>query len=204
MEAILLALVVTPFDWTLVHEWLGVIFFTLLAWHQWFNRAWWRTLLLGGRVNRTWNALRTANVSTDVALALCIAMLVASSVVLSRYVLAWAPAVPGESWARLAHLACSYWLFVLANMHAGAHLRFKDGNHLQLFVLVMAVTTGSWEFVNLGLIRYMTLSVQFVALDSTTPFAIFALRHALVAIGAIAVGYALHTLLKLRRAKSSE
>ncbi len=41
MGADLLALMVTPLEWGLAHEWLGVAMFVLFVAHQVLNRTWW-------------------------------------------------------------------------------------------------------------------------------------------------------------------
>lgn len=90
IAAVLLALMVTPFDWGLAHEWLGVAFFLLFTCHQRLNRAWWHALGRG-----RWSAQRVADTAVDLAMTICVLGLLASSLVLSRFVLIWAPAVSG-------------------------------------------------------------------------------------------------------------
>lgn len=193
MAAVLLALMVTPFEWGLAHEWLGMALFALFVAHQVLNRAWWRALGKG-----RWTVRRVVGAAVDVAMVACVAGLVASSLVLSRYALVWLPALPGAWWARLAHMACSYWLFVLAYAHAGAHLRLDKGWAGRKPVLVVAFVVGVAEFARLGMPAYMTLAVPFVTTSSATPLALTVLRHVLVACGCMSLGYALHAWLRER------
>lgn len=183
MAAVLLALMVTPFEWGLAHEWLGMALFALFVAHQVLNRAWWKALGRG-----RWTIRRVVGTVVDLAMVACMAGLAVSSLVLSRYVLAWMPALPGAAWARLAHLACSYWLFVLAYAHAGAHLHLNSGDRRWQVALAVAFVLGVAESARLGMPAYMTLATPFVVVDSATPLAVIVLRYLLVACGCMALG----------------
>lgn len=59
-------------------------------------------------------------------------------------------------------------------------------------------------FARLGLGSYMILAVPFAMVGSATPYVIFLLWNALVAIGTTAAGCALRALLDPRRKQQSE
>ena len=78
------------------------------------------------------------------------------------------------SLARRLHLACSYWGFVLMNIHLGMHLRqiinmLKKYIHLKnnILKLVMIIISlcGIYCFIQNNLISYMFLINEFIFFD---------------------------------------
>ena len=57
----------------------------------------------------------------DLLLFLAMLGLMASGVLLSNHVFAFLPLQGGAGLARLMHLVCSHWLFVLTGLHLGLH-----------------------------------------------------------------------------------
>lgn len=150
------------------HEWAGIVTFLLVIAHITVN--WKRTLaLLRGKKTPS----NVATLVLDGLLVVAVAGLIASSVVLSEHVFSWLPVIPGAFWARTAHLLCSYWLFALAFVHAGAHIRKLPkaitGNPVAKWAFLIAIgaasIAGAYFFIELGISSYMTLQVQFVFVD---------------------------------------
>lgn len=162
------------------HEWLGMATLALFAVHQVLNWRWWRGLLRG-----RWTLRRVVTIAVNVGMLACMLLMLVSSLVLSRHVLAWIPALPGASWARLAHHVASYWLFVLAAFHLGMHAPPHLGRMART-VWVAAAVAGVWAFVQLGIVDYLTLRAAFSFADTSIPFAVTAVQYVLV--GALAAG----------------
>ncbi len=194
MATVLLAVIVTPFDWGVLHEWLGIAFFVLFVVHHVLNYRWWRAL---GRGH--WSLRRVLSTLVDLAMTVYVVVLMWSSLVLSRYVFSWLPALPGSALARIWHLVCSYWLFVLAHVHAGAHMRLDSKRPMRLVALVAGLVLGAFEFARQGVGDYLFLRTQFVMTDSATPFVLTLARYALLACGCMAVGCGVHALLTAKR-----
>ncbi len=194
MAAVLLAVILTPFDWGMLHEWLGIAFFALFIVHHVLNYRWWKALPRG-----RWNLRRVLSTLVDLAMIVCIGGLFWSSLVLSRYAFVWLPSMSGSSLARVWHLACSYWLFVLAYVHAGAHLRLDRKKAWQPIALLAGLVLGAFEFVRLGVGDYLFLRAVSVAQDSTIPPVLTLARYVLLACGCMAVGCGVHALLTGKR-----
>ena len=198
MSVVLVATMSTALVQEVPHEWLGIATFVLMGTHIVLNRAWLVATLQGrGR----FGALRVVQAVTMLALVACIVGQIVSSLILSRYVFGFLPALPGAAWARRVHMACAYWSFVFAFVHAGLHIRVpKSMVPQKLWVmraLLAAVSCyGVWSFVKLGLMPYLLFQVQFALADFSTPLAIITARYASVAVLLGVLGHFLRVALE--------
>lgn len=179
-----IVLLATPVTWAVWHEWIGILAFGLTVAHVVMSRK------AIGRLARRRRVGAFATLVLDALLIACILGLAASSIVLSEHVLSWAPAVPGASWARTAHLLCSYWGFTLVFVHAGVHLRAAVGKLAKSkaltwtarIALVVLGAVGVWSLFDTGMWSYMTLANQFVFVDPSVPFALKLTQYASIAV----------------------
>ena len=202
LACVFVALMATPVTWGVEHEWLGMATFALVAAHVVLSRK---------RIVALVRARRAGEVATlviDAALLACVLAQAASAAVLSKYAFSWLPVIPGTAWARTAHLACSYWGFALAAAHAGLHLRALAGKLARnragvwagRIVFAVCLVFGVWSFVDLGIWRYMTLSVRFAFVDPSVPLPLCVAQFA--AMGAAVAGVAYYMQAAARRLRS--
>ncbi|MBQ3301750.1 MAG: DUF4405 domain-containing protein [Eggerthellaceae bacterium] len=182
MAAVLVAVMATALVQEAPHEWLGLAMLVLMAAHVVLNRKWLASVFRGRR-----SVLRVLQIVMVVALVACFAGQVASSLVISKHAFGFLPALPGSSWARRVHMLCSYWMFVLAFVHAGLHIRLpKRMASWQLWVVrvlaVLVACYGAVSFAQLGLLPYLTGQVQFAAADYAAPLALSFARYASVGV----------------------
>lgn len=95
------------------HEWAGAGMFLLFLLHHGLNAPW--------HESRKYTPMRAAVLLVDLLLFLAMLGLMASGVLLSNHVFAFLPLQGGAGLARLMHLVCSHWLFVLTGFHLGMH-----------------------------------------------------------------------------------
>ena len=181
MSAVLVATMATALVQEVPHEWLGMALFVLMVSHAVLNRKW----LLGVMRSRR-KASYALHLVLIVGLLVCLVGMIASSLVLSKHVFGFLPALPGASWARRIHMLFSYWMFVLAFAHSGLHVRVprRMAPWKLWFLRVAAVAVGAYgayAIVQLGMFAYLTGQVQFAMVDFNTPLAITFLRYAGVA-----------------------
>ena len=181
MSVVLVATMATALVQELPHEWLGIALFVLMVTHVVLNRKW----ILGVFRSRR-KAPYLLHLILIVALLVCLVGMIASSLVLSKYVFGFLPALPGASWARRIHMLFSYWLFVLAFAHVGLHVRVpRRMAPWKLWAMRVAAVIvgayGAYAFVRLGMFAYLTGQVQFAMADFSTPLAVTFARHAGVA-----------------------
>ena len=190
MALVFVALMATATVEEVEHEWLGSSMFVLFTTHQVLNRKWWTSLLKGRP-----SAVQLLGSAATLGLTLCIIGQAASSLVLSEHAFGFLPAFPGAAWARIVHMLCSYWGFVLAFVHAGFHVRSlakSKGAHALAWparIVWFAVAVfGVWSFIKLDLGTYLFLRSQFLFVDVSVPLALTAAEYA--AVGVLVAGVA--------------
>ena len=181
MSAVLVATMAAALVQEVPHEWLGIALFVLMVSHVVLNRKW-----VLGVIRSRRKASYVLHLILMVALLVCLVGMIASSLVLSKHVFGFLPALPGASWARRIHMLFSYWLFVLAFAHAGLHVRvprrMAPWKLWAMRVVVVAVAAyGAYAFVRLGMFTYLTGQVQFALVDFGTSLTVTFARYAGVA-----------------------
>ena len=181
LAVVLVAVMATALVQEAPHEWLGVALFVLMVIHVVLNRRWLASVFRGRH-----DALRVLQIIVLVGLIACVVGQVASSLVLSKHVFGFLPALPGAGWARRVHMICSYWMFVFAFAHVGLHVRLPKGlaswqTWVARIVCAIVACFGICSFVQLGLWSYLTGQVQFAFADSSIPLVLAGVRYASVA-----------------------
>ena len=166
------------------HEWAGTGMFLLFLLHHILNRQWHQTLFRG-----KYTLSRVLSLAIDLLLLLTMLGLMASGVLLSSHVFAFLPLRGGMSFARLLHMASSYWGFVLMSLHLGLHWgkilgmigRAVNGGQAvsktrKMLLRILGSATavyGLAVFIRRDLLTYMLLRTQFVFLDFNEPVPLF-------------------------------
>lgn len=190
MTAALLFLMGYQFWGEKAHEWVGAGIFVLFAAHHALNWSWYKSLFRG-----KYSPMRIFQIGVDILTFLSMAVLMYSSIVLSRYVFAFLPIESGLVLARRLHILGSYWGFLMMSLHLGLHWnmvlgmikypsgipgcpksRTKTGKtkktvvsryvHVICFILGLAVALyGAWVFAKRDFGIYLFLKSEFVFLD---------------------------------------
>lgn len=206
MTAALLLLMAYELIGTLPHELLGTSMFLLFLLHHFLNRAWIRNLLKG-----RYPPFRI--VQTALVLLILITMLgsMASGIVFSKHLFAALPLRGGRSAARMVHMLCGYWGFVLMGLHLGLHWsvilnavrQVRKGKTASrpaalaargAAVPIVLYGIRSFFFHNLG--EYLLLWTQFVFFDFDRPVALFLLDYLCIMGVFIFLGYFIGGLLR--------
>lgn len=118
--------------------------------------------------------------------------LMVSGVMLSNHVFAFLPISGGRGFARLLHMAASYWGFVLMALHLGLHWNIilgmarraagnrpaGRGRRVAANVLgALVALYGLVAFFRRGLPSYMLVQTQFVFFDYGEPVVLFYLDY---------------------------
>ena len=165
------------------HEWVGTALFLLFILHNVLNRNWYKAMFRG-----KYTAVRVLQTAINLLLLICMAALMFSGIVLSRYAFHFLPIRGGMALSRLLHMAGAYWGFVLMALHLGLHWnmflgmakrRFSSGTLPKAFQIgIPAVGTavaayGLWVFIKRDLLTYMLIQTEFVFLDYNEPPVLF-------------------------------
>ena len=188
MTLLLLLLMGYQFFGDAAHEWAGSGMFALFIIHHLLNGSWHKNLLRG-----KYDAYRIFMLVIDVLLFADMLGLMVSGIMLSNHVFAFLGIHGSMSFARLLHMASSYWGFVLMSLHLGLHWsmiismlrRAVNGGKkasaaskllFRIFGTVTAVY-GLTVFIRRDLITYMFIRTQFVFLDFNEPVLLFYIDH---------------------------
>ncbi len=186
MTVLLLLLMARQVTGETAHEWLGVSMFALWIAHHILNFRWYSGLRKG-----RYNALRIVRLTVNFLLLLSMAGMMVSGIVLSTEVFSFLPVSGGISWARLVHMLCAFWGFVLMAVHLGLHwnmilgmIRKKTGPvssaplRVILRVAGAAVAAyGLYAFLHNSFLSYMFLRTHFVFVDYEQPALLFFVQY---------------------------
>jgi hypothetical protein len=160
-----------------VHEWLGIALAILIVVHMVRSRH-------GLSMKRPVFAV------VDIAMIACLLGQLASCVFVSEYVFSWLPALKGTAIARQVHMTCGYWLFVLASVHVGMHLRILLGSLMRnraavwcgRILFACCIVVGLWAWVDTGIGEYLMMQSGFAFVDESEPWALGFCRYLAIAV----------------------
>lgn len=187
MTLALLFLMGYQFWGDVAHEWVGAGMFVLFIVHHILNWNWYKTLFRGRQT-----PFRIFQLILDLAVFAAMICLMISGIMLSSYVFDFLNIHGSTSFARLLHMASSYWGFVVMALHLGIHwgifsglarkgFRIKESSHVRsavLFLISAVIAAyGVAAFVKRNLLTYMLVQTQFVFLDFGEPKQLFYLDY---------------------------
>lgn len=158
-----------------IHEWMGTGMFVLFLGHHVLNRKWFRALFKG-----KYNPYRILMTTINLLLLIAMVGLMISGIIMSRFVFDFVSFYQGISLARIVHLLCSYWGFVLMSVHLGLHwgmvvkmLEKKTTTRTSVTALKICLRVlaagialyGLYAFAKNNLLSYMLLQNTFVFFD---------------------------------------
>lgn len=184
MTLLLLFLMGYQFWGDVAHEWAGAGMLALFTIHHLLNLGWHKNLLRGKYSPPSFLML-----VIDILLFADMLGLMVSGILLSNHVFAFLGIHGSLSFARLLHMASSYWGFVLMSLHLGLHWgmilgmigragkgrKEVSGAAKGLFRILGTVIAvyGLTVFIRRDLLSYMLIRTQFVFLDFNEPVPLF-------------------------------
>lgn len=150
------------------HEWHGVVLTALLVVHQWLNRRWYGSLFSG-----RYTLQRVVMTGVFSLTLIAFAMTAFCGLTMSSHAAPFLYGMAPSSFARPAHLAASYWAFILTGIHVGLHIpvmfgRFKPGRAAKalLYIASTAIAgVGFYLFLKNGILDYIFLQTSYAAVD---------------------------------------
>ena len=158
LTVLLLCLMAYQVTGEALHEWLGVGMTVLLIVHHGLNRKWYAALFKG-----TYNAYRIVTAAVNTLLLATIALTASCGMAMSAHAVPFLYGMAPMGFVRQAHLACSYWSFVLMGFHIGLHLpaitaKVKPNKAARIVcaaAFTAASAAGLWLFIRSGIPDYM-------------------------------------------------
>lgn len=175
MIALLLCLMAYQVVGAFLHEWLGAATFILFIAHHVLNYKWYPSLFKG-----KYNAVRIVITAINFLVLVSMLGLMLSGIIMSQHVFSFLDISGGLQFARVTHLLCSYWGFVLMSLHLGMHWSIIKGmikksmkikqitrvsTIIMRIVVLMISGYGVYAFISEKLYSYMFLQTQFVFFD---------------------------------------
>ncbi|HIQ97114.1 MAG TPA: DUF4405 domain-containing protein [Candidatus Limivivens merdigallinarum] len=167
------------------HEWIGAGMFVLLILHHILNRKWTKQIGKG-----SYTPLRVVQTILVALILVCILGSMVSGIILSRHIFSFLGIRGLTSPARVVHMTCAYWGFVLMSLHLGIHWSMMMGMAKKHMGKPSAVRTwiarisglavaayGLYAFLKRDLLSYMLMQVHFVFFDYEEPVAFFILDY---------------------------
>ena len=168
LTVLLLCLMAYQVTGEALHEWLGVGMTVLLIVHHGLNRKWYAALFKG-----TYNAYRIVTAAVNTLLLATIALTASCGMAMSAHAVPFLYGMAPMGFVRQAHLACSYWSFVLMGFHIGLHLpaitaKVKPNRTAKIICTVWFTAlagTGLYLFIQNGIPDYLFFRTHFAFLD---------------------------------------
>ena len=101
-----------------LHEVFGAVLFILFVVHHIVNVNWYKAIFKG-----KYSPYRIFTLVLNILLTLCVIVLMASGMMMSKHIFTFMHINSGMSFARLLHLSASHWSFVIISLHIGVHSR---------------------------------------------------------------------------------
>ena len=185
MTAALLLLMPYEMVGEAAHEWIGAGMFLLFILHHILNRKW--TGNIGKGRYTPYRILQTVLV---ILVLVCILGSMISGIILSRHLFTFLDIRGFSGPARIIHMTCAYWGFVLMSLHLGIHWGIMTGMAGKLFEQPSAARKwlarlagfgiaayGVWAFIKRDVLSYMLMQVHFVFFDYEEPVIFFILDY---------------------------
>ena len=168
MTVLLLCLMSYQVVGEVLHEWIGIGMTVTLIIHHILNIKWSGALFKG-----KYNAYRIITTVINTLLLASIALTAFCGMSMSNHAVPFLYGMANMVFVRTAHLAMSYWSFILMGVHLGLHLptmtaSLRPGKAAKAIctVLFAAVSgLGLWLFIRSGATEYITFRTHFAFID---------------------------------------
>ena len=128
------------------HEWIGAGMFLLFIIHHILNRKW-----TGNLVKGRYTPMRAVQTVLVILILICMLGSMVSGIILSRHLFAFLDIRGLSSQARVIHMTCAYWGFVLMSLHLGIHWGIMTGITGKMFQKPSAVRRWTVRIIGAGI-----------------------------------------------------
>lgn len=189
------------------HKWLGIILSVLFVLHHALNRKWYKAIFKG-----KYSFARIFRTAVNILLTVSMLGMILSGMMLARDIFHFLP-LKANSFARLLHMACTAWGFVLMALHIGLHSNMATGRvkkHKKLgkpviwiirCIILGSSFYGAYAFVIRELGKRMFLTVQYAFFEFGESFIGFLLDYIAILILGAAISCYLVKMMALLKIK---
>ncbi len=206
MMIILLLLMAYSLVGEAIHEWLGIIMFILIIAHSVFTINWFKKLHKG-----KYTLLRCFQIVINIAMLLSFVALLFSGIMMSKHAFSFLNTSKGDGNARIVHMMCGYWVFILVSIHIGVYINLmrstlnkalkigtpkKKIGIIGSVILIVISLYGVLAFKKREIGMYMLFKTQYVFFDFNEPLIYFFADYISVMILFASIGHMVCLLLK--------
>lgn len=195
MTVALLLLMTYELLGTAVHEWIGTAMTVLWLAHHILNRKWYKNLFYG-----KYTAVRIVQIILNLLMLITMAGSMVSGVILSRHVFRILNITGGRSLARIIHMLCAYWGFILMSFHLGLHWsmvlgfvkRLRKNEKISVIPHIIAVCISGYGIYALwkrDIASYLLMKIQFAFFDVNESILLFLVDYLAVMGLFVVIGY---------------
>ena len=150
------------------HEWVGMSMAVILIVHHILNIKWYSVLFKG-----RYNAYRVITTAVNTLLLASVVLTALGGMSMSNYAVPFMNGIIDLVFAKTAHLALSYWSFILMGLHLGLHLPVmtakikpdKTMRNILTTVFALLAVFGLFLFFKNGIYRYISFTTHFALFD---------------------------------------
>ena len=189
-----------------LHEWFGIGMTVVLIVHHILNVKWYGALFRG-----KYSAYRIISTVTNTLLLASIALTAFCGMSMSNHAVPFLYGMADMVFARTAHLALSYWSFILMGFHIGLHLpaiaaKVKPNKTVRI-ICTSAFTAlaglGLWLFIKNGIPGYLTFRTHFAFFDQEKAPVIVFVENAVIEFAFAYLGASTVRLIRLINKKQA-
>ena len=168
LTVLLLCLMAYQVTGEALHEWIGIGMSVVLIIHHILNIRWYSALLKG-----KYHVYRIITTLVNTLLLASIALTAFCGMSMSNHAVPFLYGMADMVFARITHLAMSYWSFILMGLHIGFHFpiiiaKFRFQKKLQMILMAISVIfagIGLCLFIKNGILDYILFRTHFAYFD---------------------------------------
>ena len=190
-----------------LHEWIGIGMTAILIIHHILNIKWYGALFKG-----KYNAYRIITTIINTLLLASIALTAFCGMSMSNHAVPFLYGMANIVFTRTAHLALSFWSFILMGLHLGFHLpamtaKVKPGKAWKIVlsaIFSILAGIGLWLFIRNGIHEYITFRTHFAFFDYDKAAALVFLENLAIEFFFVFVGTNIVRLIRILNRKQQE
>ena len=185
-----------------LHEWIGICMTAILILHHILNLKWYAALFKG-----KYNAYRITTTVINTLLLASIGLTAFCGMSMSNHAVPFLYGMAEMVFVRTAHLALSFWSFILMGLHLGLHLpvmtaKVKPGKVWKavlstMFTILAGI--GLWLFIRNGIPSYISFRTHFAFFDYDKAPALVFLENLVIEFFFVFVGANLFRVLRSKK-----
>ena len=190
-----------------LHEWTGIGMTVVMILHHVLNIRWYAALFKG-----KYKAYRIITTIINTLLLASITLTAFCGMSMSNHAVPFLYGMANIVFTRTAHLALSFWSFILMGLHLGFHLpamtaKVKPGKAWKIVlssIFSILAGIGLWLFIKNGILGYITFRTHFAFFDYEKAAVLVFLENLTIEFFFVFIGANIVRLIRILNRKQQE